>query len=224
MTSIKLPLRFNSSLLKQEVDSIDRELYHDIYNPFVDRDMLFSLHLVTPDLKSGGFIPNELLTKFPELFKIYNSIKSDKETYRIHILRSGGVIRRHRDIARNYENGVFRIHIPVSHPNGMLTLLNDKPVDWQEGECWYLDLDMPHEIRNESDHDRIHIVMDCVRNAWWDNIFSQANYTPSFGTGYSRMQKEELQEMKQLLINMNSNANELVIAQIEQELKNRESA
>ena len=74
MTSIKLPFRFNSSLLKQEVDSIDRELYHDIYNPFVDRDMLFSLHLVTPDLKSGGFIPNELLTKFPSYSKYITAL------------------------------------------------------------------------------------------------------------------------------------------------------
>ena len=36
----------------------------------------------------------------------------------------------------------------------------------QEGECWYLDLSLPHRVQNRSNVDRIHLVVDCLLNDW----------------------------------------------------------
>jgi len=35
-----------------------------------------------------------------------------------------------------------------------------------EGECWYLDFNLPHYVDNRSSDDRIHLVVDCHVNDW----------------------------------------------------------
>jgi len=46
----------------------------------------------------------------------------------------------------------------------------------KNGECWYIDADRPHHVTNESSSDRIHIVVDCGRNAGSDDVFRAAGY------------------------------------------------
>ena len=36
----------------------------------------------------------------------------------------------------------------------------------KEGECWYLDLSLPHWVENHGKTDRIHLVIDCLVNDW----------------------------------------------------------
>jgi hypothetical protein len=41
----------------------------------------------------------------------------------------------------------------------------------KEGECWYMNLALLHNINNKSEFDRVHLVMDCVVNDWVKNLF-----------------------------------------------------
>ena len=35
-----------------------------------------------------------------------------------------------------------------------------------EGEAWCIDFSLPHRVDNESDKDRVHLVIDCRVNGW----------------------------------------------------------
>ena len=41
-----------------------------------------------------------------------------------------------------------------------------------EGECWYLRLSDPHEVRNGGDTDRVHLVVDAVANDWLQQVLT----------------------------------------------------
>jgi len=38
------------------------------------------------------------------------------------------------------------------------------------GECWYLDLSLPHWVENHGSTDRVHLVIDCDVNEWLRKI------------------------------------------------------
>ena len=33
-----------------------------------------------------------------------------------------------------------------------------------KGECWWLDVSLPHQVDNNSDEDRVHLVVDIYNN------------------------------------------------------------
>lgn len=41
------------------------------------------------------------------------------------------------------------------------------------GEAWYLNLDLPHSVENRGDSDRVHLLIDCRRNAWLERLLAQ---------------------------------------------------
>ena len=45
-----------------------------------------------------------------------------------------------------------------------------------EGECWYANFNLPHFVSNEGKTDRIHLVIDCLRNDWSDQLFATMGY------------------------------------------------
>jgi hypothetical protein len=46
----------------------------------------------------------------------------------------------------------------------------------QAGECWFADFSQPHSVFNRGKTDRIHLVIDCIRNSWTDTWFEQAGF------------------------------------------------
>ena len=38
------------------------------------------------------------------------------------------------------------------------------PLPMGEGECWYINFNLPHRIHNRGTTDRVHLVIDCVLN------------------------------------------------------------
>jgi hypothetical protein len=42
----------------------------------------------------------------------------------------------------------------------------------KEGECWYMNFNLPHSIHNKSNSDRVHLVIDAVVNDWVQQLFS----------------------------------------------------
>jgi len=56
------------------------------------------------------------------------------------------------------------------------------------GECWYVNVNLPHRVDNQSDLDRVHLVIDCVVNDWLAGFFppelEQARQAQSVSMGY----------------------------------------
>ncbi len=47
----------------------------------------------------------------------------------------------------------------------------------QEGECWYMNFNLPHSLYNGSDTDRIHLVIDAEVNDWVKDLFQSPAIT-----------------------------------------------
>ena len=50
-------------------------------------------------------------------------------------------------------------------------VLDNRRVVLDEGGTWYLDLSLPHRVRNRGATERIHLVIDCVANDWLLSLF-----------------------------------------------------
>lgn len=48
------------------------------------------------------------------------------------------------------------------------------------GECWYTNVNYIHSVSNYGSSDRVHMVIDGVRNAWSDNLFYSLAPAASF--------------------------------------------
>jgi len=81
-------------------------------------------------------------------------------------LSAGSTIKEHRDFDLGLEEGRLRMHIPVCTNADVDFFLDGHPIEMNEGECWYLDLGLPHWVKNRGATDRIHLVIDCELNDW----------------------------------------------------------
>ena len=96
------------------------------------------------------------------------------EAVRLLKLRAGSRIKEHRDFGLCYEEGEFRVHIPiVTNPEVEFTLEGEK-LELNEGEAWYVNFNLPHRIENAGETDRVHLVIDGKVNEWVRNLFAPA--------------------------------------------------
>ena len=90
-------------------------------------------------------------------------------------LAAGAWIKEHRDYDLGLDVGQVRLHIPIATNPGVAFYLDAQPLRLGAGECWYLDLSLPHWIKNRGVTDRIHLVIDCDLNDWLMEMISEAS-------------------------------------------------
>ena len=81
-------------------------------------------------------------------------------------LAAGSQIREHRDYDLGVKEGQLRLHIPITTNPEVQFFLDAHRLELKAGECWYLDLSLPHWVENRGTIDRIHLVIDCKLNDW----------------------------------------------------------
>lgn len=98
-------------------------------------------------------VVDDLLTRSGLAFRLIRFMK----------LAPGGNIRKHTD---SFLSGnTVRIHLPLrAHPNARLHIDGER-CDWDQGELWFGDFSKPHWGSNDSQLDRIHLVMDVELNS-----------------------------------------------------------
>lgn len=114
----------------------------------------------TPVLKSCPYF-QKVLAQFPCQFS----------SVRLLNLAPGAEILPHQDYNLGYEDGVFRLHIPIQTNPKVSFLLNGVSLQMQAGQCWYTNVNFEHSVANRSSEERIHLVFDCLRNEWSDTLF-----------------------------------------------------
>ena len=117
-----------------------------------------------------------LLSRCGYFREVIDFFECPKETVRLLSLSPGSFIREHRDPDAGYQDGFFRIHIPIQTNPEVVFKLNGKQLPMQPGDCWYADFTLPHFVSNAGEQDRIHLVIDCIRNDWSDHLFREAGY------------------------------------------------
>jgi hypothetical protein len=151
---------------------------------------------VNPEYKDTIFLNN--CVYFQE---ILSAFKCPLLAVRLLKLNAGAVIKEHKDVDLCFEKGEIRIHIPVITNDKVEFYLDKEKLILKEGECWYMNFNLPHSILNNSKHNRIHLVIDATVNAWVKHLFAQdlENKKEMEEPGYDKeTQKEIIARLRKL--------------------------
>jgi hypothetical protein len=96
------------------------------------------------------------------------------QSARLLRLGPGGCIREHRDYGLSLDSGEVRLHVPIVSGVRVEFYLDGELLRMAPGECWYLNLDLPHRVQNLGMEDRIHLVLDCKVDAGLSALFPSA--------------------------------------------------
>ena len=114
------------------------------------------------------------LEEMKPILEILDKLPCSYERVRFMKLTKGKVIGKHSDkIDKDIDSGkIIRVHVPIrTNENVIFTLYeNAKDKKGQEhnlktGHFYYTDVSKPHAVRNNSNIDRIHLVVDCHANS-----------------------------------------------------------
>ncbi|OLF56371.1 aspartyl/asparaginyl beta-hydroxylase domain-containing protein [Pseudomonas chlororaphis] len=99
-------------------------------------------------------------------------------------LGPGARIHEHRDYDLGGPDADLRLHIPLLSPPEVDFLLDGQRMPMAAGECWFLDLSLPHRVDNHDREARVHLVLDCRPGPWLEQAIGQGlATTPAPGVG-----------------------------------------
>jgi len=123
---------------------------HAIYHELED--------LVTP-------IENHIANFYQQLKPNILESRRDEQPYFARIilvrLKSGGAISRHKDGTPSMRR-CHRIHLPLITNDEVIFDVGKSSMKMAEGELWEINNRREHAVGNNSDDDRIHIILDYV--------------------------------------------------------------
>lgn len=178
--ALKLPFQFNESLLKNALEVLKGASWLPHFNKggYEGNWTSIPLYAVEGDTtniyafqKDDTIIATSLLKKTPYFKEVIEHFKCEFASVRLLRLAPGSFIKPHTDYNLGYEDGVFRIHIPIVTNDKVKFILDDKLVKMMPGECWYTNVNFTHSVANDGEEDRIHLVIDGKRNSWSDDLF-----------------------------------------------------
>lgn len=109
---------------------------------------------------------------------------------RLMRLEAGAEIKPHTDYELGYEDGQFRLHIPIVTNPGIEFILDGERLIMLPGECWYTNVNFVHSVANRGTEDRVHLVIDGMRNAWSDELF----FSMAPESGFQSVREEQLSD------------------------------
>jgi len=210
MNYIKFPQTYDVEKLRAELEEVLKEEWPLHFNTrdFNGDWRSISLRSVSGESKdiyahsNGTYVDTPVLDRMPYVREILHSWHCEKEAVRLLSLAPGSVIKPHKDPGCAYHDGVFRIHIPIITNPDVQFCLEDEQLPLKPGECWYMNFSTTHSITNLGSTPRIHLVIDGIRNAWTDELFTAHGYrlpgnTPedNYDTATRLRMIEELEKM-----------------------------
>jgi hypothetical protein len=131
---------------------------------------------IVPDLiGESEFLDTIYMEQFPSVKHLLLSMHCPIMAVRFLNLQSRAIIKEHTDTDLAFEKGEARLHFPVFTNPGVEFYCEQDRVFLNEGECWYLNANLPHRVSNNSNEDRIHLVIDCKVNDWLKNMINSSD-------------------------------------------------
>jgi hypothetical protein len=84
-------------------------------------------------------------------------------------LRAGSKIKTHMDNG-SYLSKIRRHHIPLITADQVDFLVGSEKINMMVGECWEINNNRPHSVKNNSSVDRFHLIIDIMPNKEIGNI------------------------------------------------------
>jgi mannose-6-phosphate isomerase-like protein (cupin superfamily) len=172
---LKFPFRFSALRMQQEVQNLQAKwLAHYNQHDYEGSWTALPLRSINGSMENvmanageyAIFADTQLMQQCPYLQEIMQALQCEKMAVRLLNLQAGAVIKEHKDVELNFEQGEARIHIPIVTNNDVAFFIDDEQIMMHEGECWYANFNMKHRVTNAGNTDRIHLVMDCKVNDW----------------------------------------------------------
>jgi hypothetical protein len=180
IASIKLPLTFDPNLLQADLERIapddwvrhfNQTYYDGEWAGIALRSSGGDTRQIYPDpVAAEPLADTPILARCPNLSDVLAAFQCPLKSARLLRLTAGSSIREHRDYNLGYEDGEVRLHIPLTSSGEVEFFLDGERIDMNEGDCWYLNFNLPHRVINGGPSDRIHLVVDCVLNDWLQSL------------------------------------------------------
>jgi ribosomal protein S18 acetylase RimI-like enzyme len=182
--AVKMPLQYDVARLQSDlarmvadefVPHFNQAYYQGDWSAVPLRSIGGRADQIYPDpTAKNAFADTPLLARCTYIRKVLATLHCPLQAVRFLRLKSGSVIKEHRDHELGFEDGEVRLHIPVITNPEVEFVLNQVRVVMNEGECWYLNVNQPHRVANRGAADRIHLVIDCVVNDWLRDLLLAA--------------------------------------------------
>lgn len=124
------------------------------------------IRMIYSDPNATEFVSTPFLDACPYFQTVLAAFACPLTSVRLMKLTPGSVIKEHSDLDLAAEQGVARIHIPVTTNPGVEFKVNGVATRLAPGETWYLRLSDPHTVANRGETDRVHLVIDAVVDDW----------------------------------------------------------
>jgi hypothetical protein len=133
---------------------------------------------IVPDLmgKHSEYKDNIYMDSFPSVKKLLATLRCPIMSARFLNLQAGAVIKEHKDNELAFEMGEARLHFPIITNPDVEFYCEKERIFLEEGECWYLNANLPHRVSNNSKKDRIHLVIDCKVNDWLKDLINSSDH------------------------------------------------
>jgi quercetin dioxygenase-like cupin family protein len=132
------------------------------------------LNTFAESLNNEAYADTPLLERCPSVRSLLDSLQCEKLSARLLNLQAGSVIKEHTDKELYFEKGEARLHFPIITNPFVEFYLDNERLQMQEGDCWYINANLPHRLANKGSSNRIHLVVDCKVNHWLSQVFNQA--------------------------------------------------
>lgn len=183
---LRLPLDFDAGRLAADMAAIAasgwiahfvKENYDGDWSVFPLRGPAGARHpvrMIYPDPTCTAFADTPLLAAAPYFRQVLGAFACQLQAVRLMRLAPGSLIKQHCDHELGFEDGVVRIHIPVTTNDGVDFRLNGVRCVMAAGSSWYLRLSDAHSVTNRGGTDRVHLVIDAAVNDWVAALLERA--------------------------------------------------
>jgi len=183
---LRLPFHFEPDLLQRDLETLCAmdwtphfvtQNYDGDWSVIALRASAGARHPVTmiySDPSATQFVDTPALERCPHFREVLERFACELRAVRLMRLTPGSLIKEHRDHDLDAEEGMARIHIPVTSNPHVVFEVNRRQVDMAPGSVWYLRLSDPHRAANNGPADRVHLVIDAVVNDWLQSVLERA--------------------------------------------------
>ncbi len=171
---LELLFIFNIKKLQDELRMVEEKnwLLHPNKSTYKGSWLVTSLTSTNADTKNIIAVKNQdyyetlLLKDKPYIKEIIKTFETKVEAVRFMKLDSNSIIKEHCDKGSSFEEGYARIHIPIEYKMKL-------------GKCYYIDANNPHSVINDGDSSRVHLLIDCHINSWFEKFFLNKGFKKS---------------------------------------------
>ena len=175
--TFRLVNNFNVDRLKSIVENFDHEwlIDTDRQNDTVHHTKTFSYFIWDGDISwvpNTEYVPRYMASSYTiyrEVDKIISVLEKSlngKVGRAMFIkLPAGQVITPHPDQG-DYLMTVRRCHIPLITNDDIKFTVGDHTMSLKQGECWEINNSKIHEVKNLSNSDRVHLLIDIIPNEY----------------------------------------------------------